>query len=136
MEDSSISDADRLVRFLVDTARCGECGASYNSEDVYVLDQVNRHVWELAAVCPGCLSVWLVKAVVRPKGVPAPISGAGPSPADGRMVPADELTVAERQHFASMEPITVDEVLDVSAFLRTFDGDFRAYFCQESDGQS
>ena len=132
MDKGPVSDAQRVVRFLVDNARCGECGSAYHAEDVYVLDQVNKRVWELAAVCPGCLSVWLVKAVVRTSDVPADDDGGGVRIA-ARSRSITELTPAEERHFSSLSPIGVDDVLDVSQFLAGFDGDFWAYFGQESD---
>lgn len=136
LDRGSVSDIDRVVRFLVDTARCRECGGSYSSEDVHVLDQVGRSVWELAAVCPECLSVWLVRAVVRGRGVPAPMPDDGPTGRGRREARADELTLAERLHFGALGPIGVDDVLDIRSFLSTFDGDFLTYFGQESDGPS
>jgi len=138
MEPGAVGDAERVVRFLVETARCGECGSAYHAEDVYVLDQLNRRVWELAAVCPGCLSVWLVKAVMRsrsePEGEPESVPHGRAARAGGSR-PLNELTLAERRHFSSLEPIDQDDVLDVSAFLSTFDGDFRSYFGQEPEGR-
>lgn len=133
MDEGFVGDAERVVQFLVEHARCGECGSAYHAEDVYVLDQVNRRVWELAAVCPGCLSVWLVKAVVRSEDGPDGTEVARAHRTRARRPLLHELTHAEKRHFEALTPIGVDDVLDVSEFLATFDGDFRAYFGQESD---
>jgi len=132
MDRGPVSDADRVVRFLVDTARCGDCGGAYTVENVHVLDQVRRNVWELAAVCPGCLSVWLVRAVVRPRRA-ATLDGRPRPAAPGLDDAAGELSLAERRRFGSMRPIDVDDVLDVRAFLESFDGDFGALFGGEGD---
>lgn len=127
MEQGTVSDADRVVRFVVGTARCGDCGSAYQAQDVHILDQVGDNVWELAAVCPGCLNVWLVKAIVHRSAS----AGEEPPAGDG---PLDELSPSERLRFGALPAVGMNDVLDVRAFLRTFDGDFRAHFDQERDG--
>jgi len=117
--------SDRVIRFLVDHARCGECGGEFEAEHVHVIRQQDYRVWDLGAVCHRCQTLTLLRAVVRPprdEGVPTPIESREP---------ADELTPAERTRYAALPPVGPDDVLDVAAFLQDFDGDFRDLFGRE-----
>jgi len=115
--------AERIIRVLLEEARCTECGCAYHSEDVHVLRQLDDRIWDLAAVCNHCYTLSLIRAVVRPTD----------EPDDGR--PAvrvvSELSTAERRRFSDLAPVGVDDVLDVSSFLNAFDGDFRELFGQD-----
>jgi len=116
--------ADRVIGYLVDQARCTDCGGRYDAEDVYVLAQHGERVWDLAAVCRDCFTLSFIQAVVRPRGAPV----------TARMEKvAHELTAAEERRFDGLPPVQKDDVLDVTSFLADFDGDFRALFGQESD---
>jgi hypothetical protein len=116
----------RVVRFLVDHARCTDCGGQYHLDDVYILANREDRVWDLAAVCHDCHTLSLIRAIVRtPVGrerVPAPV-----------LVAVTELTPAEQSHFGDLTPVDSDDVLDVAAFLSDFDGDFRGLFGREPD---
>jgi hypothetical protein len=115
--------AERVVRFLVDNARCTDCGGRYQAEDVYILAQRDRREWDLAAVCHDCHTLSLIRAIVR-----TPTTDDAP---DGPPLHVSELTAAEQRHFRALEPVEEDDVLDVSAFLAEFDGDFRGLFGRE-----
>ena len=108
---------------------CTECGHGYHAEDVHVLRELNERIWDLAAVCNHCYTLSLIRAVVRPTEVdeeaPAGVR------AEPRIRLTSELTSAERRYFADSPPVDVDDVLDVSAFLTAFDGDFRTLFGQD-----
>ena len=112
---------DRVVRFLVDNARCSECDGRYHVEDVHVLAHDSDRVWDLAAVCHDCYQMSLIRAIVRSQ--------------DGHVhtLPSHELTAAEERRLRALPPIDQDDVLDVSAFLTDFEGDFRGLFSLESD---
>lgn len=114
--------ADRVIRFLVQNARCTDCGGDFHTEDVYVLDERDMREWDLGAVCHSCHTLTLIRAIVEPEGVetstPARIT---------------ELTQAEHTHFDDLAPIAADDVLDVVEFLEGFDGDFRELFGREPD---
>ena len=135
--------ADRVVRFLIENACCAECDAGYLLEDVHVLNQVRGRIWDLAAVCHECYTLSLVRAIVR---TPPDIHHAEPAPAVDNLnseangsnngaersaMSIHELTDAERRRFRSLPPIDRDDVLDVTAFLDDFDGDFRCLFSRE-----
>ena len=136
--------ADRVVRFLIENACCSECDAGYHLEDVHVLNQVRGRIWDLAAVCHECYTLSLVRAIVR---TPPDLHHASEPAsavdhleigknethhgADRSSVTVQELTAAERRRFRSLPPIDRDDVLDVTAFLASFDGDFRCLFSRE-----
>jgi hypothetical protein len=113
--------ADRVIRFLVEHARCADCDGRFHAEDVHILAAEGRRIWDLAAVCHECHTLTLLRAVVSPpsaEGIPTPAGEAG----------VTELTPLERRRFAGLTPVCEDDVLDVSAFLRDFDGDFGRLF--------
>lgn len=116
--------ADRVVQFLVDHGRCTDCGGRYNLEDVYVLAQRGSRVFELAAVCRDCYTLSFIRAIIRPRRAGV---------ADPAVAFMHELTPAEARRFDGLPPVEMDDVLDVSAFLARFDGDFRSLFGQEAD---
>jgi hypothetical protein len=104
---------------------------------VYVLAQLDLRIWDLAAVCHGCYTLSVVRAVVRPQGdqVTAHVAEDGSS-SPPRIEYDRELTKAEARHFGALPPVDMDDVLDVSQFLQGFDGDFRGFFGQEPDDVS
>jgi hypothetical protein len=131
------SVTDKIIRFLVTHAHCTECGSHYRAEDVYVLVRSGRHIWDLAAVCHQCYTLSVVRAVVRPhRGDGDPTSDGEGLLATGSDVPdarLSEFTSEELLRFRTLGPIDADDVLDVSRFLESFDGDFHALFAEERD---
>ena len=115
--------ADRVIQFLVDHGCCTDCGGRYNLEDVYVLAQRGARVFELAAVCRDCYTLSFIRAIIRPRRAAV---------AEAPVAILHELTPAEARHFDCLPPVEMDDVLDVSAFLAQFDGDFRSLFGQEA----
>ncbi|MEO8085049.1 MAG: hypothetical protein ABI780_14605 [Ardenticatenales bacterium] len=117
------STSERVIRFLVDHARCKDCRGVYHVENVHVLHQTSDRIWDLAAVCDQCYGLALIRAVVRSE--------------DGQIhtEPASELTNTELRRFHHLRPIDRDDVLDATAFLSDFDGDFaRLFQAPEDDG--
>lgn len=53
-----------ILRQVVQTIRCGACGARYRAEDVTVIESTDT-VWMLMAVCPGCDTQAMVMVVVK-----------------------------------------------------------------------
>jgi len=129
--DSVEGVAVKIIRFLVNHAHCTECGNQYRAEDVYVLDQAGPRVWHLAAVCHSCYTLSVVRAVVRPHRGQLDLSNVGPRPTVAHRL--NELTPAEARHFDELGPIDAEDVLDVSDFLVSFDGDFRGLFGREPE---
>ncbi len=117
------STAERVLRFLVDHARCRDCAGPYDIANVHVLHRTGDRIWDLAAVCSQCYGLALIRAVVRSE--------------DGQIhtEPAGELSNAELRRFGGLRPIDRDDVLDMTAFLSGFDGDFARWFAEgERDG--
>ena len=117
------STSERVVRFLVDHARCDQCRGAYHVENVHVLHQSGDRIWDLAAVCEQCYGLALIRAVVKSE--------------DGQIhtEPVGELSNAELRRFHRLRPIDRDDVLDATAFLSDFDGDFERLFQSgEADG--
>ena len=123
------STADRIIRVLLEQAHCTECGHGFHVEDVHVLRELDERIWDLAAVCNHCYTLSLIRAVVRPtdEDEAAPVGAV----AEPRIRFTSELTSAERRYFSDAPPVDADDVLDVSAFLTAFDGDFRSLFGQD-----
>lgn len=53
-----------IVRQVVQTIRCGACGARYRDENLTVVEN-SEGVWMLMAVCPGCDTQAMVMVVFR-----------------------------------------------------------------------
>ena len=106
-----------VVERLVASRRCSQCGGSYDPEDVHVLARRGTGIWELAAVCRDCCTLSLIRAVARRSPRPAP-----------RCPWFGELTAAEQHRFGLLPPIRRNDVLDATAFLAAFDGDFQSLF--------
>jgi len=115
------STSERVVRFLVDHARCNECRGAYHVENVHVLHQSGDRIWDLAAVCEQCYGLALIRAVVKSE--------------DGQIhtEPVGELSNTELRSFHRLQPIDRDDVLDATAFLSDFDGDFARLFAAGGD---
>jgi len=123
------STAERIIRVLLTEAHCTECGHGYHAEDVHVLRELDERIWDLAAVCNHCYTLSLIRAVVHPTETDE--EGLIGAPAQPRVRFTSELTSAERRYFAEAPAVDTDDVLDVTAFLSSFDGDFRTLFGQD-----
>jgi hypothetical protein len=137
VEPGMESPTERIIRHLVRNTRCAECGTSYHAEDVYVLEQRGKAVWILGAVCHDCFELSLIRAEMPTSAeAAAPTDSAGTlRPLPRRLTPRleheSEISPAEQRRFRRLEPIAVDDVLDLSQFLAHFDGDFARLFHEE-----
>ncbi len=109
------SDSDRehatLIRYLIDTLPCVECGGSYGTQDITVVDE-DAESWTLVAQCPHCGAESVVRAVLdEDAGEPA--------------VEAGEPAAPEAGDIAVDLPPDAAEVAAWRRFLREFDGDLR-----------
>lgn len=117
--------AERVVRHVLEHARCPRCSASYRLEDVHVLGQVGDRIWDLAAVCPECYDLGLSRAVVT-WVAEAPAQDAALDIAlEIESPPLDERGAAERVRLERLGPVGAADVADAAAFLERFDGDPR-----------
>lgn len=113
---------DEVIQYLVVHRHCQGCGSPFRPENVHVLNQPARWAWDLGAVCHECHTLTVVSAVVRADGQPRPV--------ERRLL---ELTAAERSYFDDLQPVGMDDVLDMAQFLVSFDGDFRGLFSRHTD---
>lgn len=96
-----------FIRHLVANVQCVSCGERYGRSDIYVLGH-HDDIWVSAVVCSRCGTQGLVFATVRGEG---------------------QLEVAwsaEREEIAAFEDLpalSIDDVLDMHALLKNFDGD-------------
>ena len=105
---------ERLIKKLMTSIKCEECGQNYESFNIDILGH-REDMWFLRALCSSCHTQCLVAAVVREDKVAEEV---------------EETPTAEVDENQS-EAIRVDDVLDMHNFLIDFDGDFSSFFRQE-----
>lgn len=105
----------RLIHAAV--PHCGACQRAYLLDNFSVIGH-RDHLWMVTVICAGCRNQGFITAIVE-QPEPAPERRR-----DRQGRPTD-LTPAERDRFAATAPVGVDDLLDLSAFLDDFDGDFR-----------
>ena len=105
---------DRLIKKLMMSMKCEECGQNYESFNIDILGH-REDMWFLKALCSSCHTQCLVAAVVREDRVVQEVG---------------DLTMAEvdKNQGGAME---IDDMLDMHNFLVDFDGDFSSFFGQE-----
>ena len=105
---------ERLIKKLMTSIKCEECGQNYESFNIDILGHRND-MWFLRALCSSCHTQCLVAAVVREDKA---VDGA-----------ADSTTTEVSENLG--EAVGIDEVLDMHNFLVDFNGDFSSLFGQE-----
>ncbi|MGB2813936.1 MAG: hypothetical protein WBC50_09295 [Dehalococcoidales bacterium] len=105
---------DRLIKKLMTSMKCEECGQNYESFNIDILGH-REDMWFLRALCSSCHTQCLVAAVVKEDKVVEEV---------------EDLTTAEVDRNQS-EAIEIDDMLDMHNFLVDFDGDFSSFFGQE-----
>lgn len=103
---------DRFVKRLIASIKCAVCGQRYEVANINILGH-QQDLWFLRVFCPGCRTQGLVAAVIKEERKGETLS---------------ELTPEERRHFFRSEPVSVDDMLDMHNFLKSFDGDFEELF--------
>lgn len=101
---------ERLVRKLLSGMKCGVCGGHYDSGNIRILGH-RDDLWFLSVYCPKCKSQGLVAAVVKESKVSEVIT---------------ELTPDEVGKLVSL--VNADDLIDMVAFMREFDGNFVSLF--------
>lgn len=136
--DEGTTLLEQVIELVLERCACAACQASYERENVHVLEQLGPFSWLIALVCHECLRprVLQVEAETR-----RPWSSKSPSSTLGDEAPgqssageatkalppaAGELTSAERRRMRQLDPLTADDLLDFVAFLDRFDGDLQA----------
>ena len=102
-----------FIRHLIANIQCVSCGERYARNDIYVLGH-HEDVWVSAVVCSRCGTQGLVFASVR----------------EGEEVEVRQRGAAHELSPEDLPALTIDDVLDVHAFLRDFQGDVNALFEQ------
>lgn len=120
MEHDQSSEVRRIVLSVVED--CIQCRQRFSVEDMRVVGR-NGNLWVLAVRCPECASQSFVAAVVGEHD-------------DGTTVEAAAIDLVEEDAVDPepefMEPIDVDDVLDMHEFLNEFDGNFLRLFNRRS----
>ena len=104
---------ERLIKKLMSSMKCEECGQNYESYNVDVLGH-REDMWFLRVHCPTCHTQCLVAAVVKEEKV---------------LEEVNDLTDAEVGE-QRRETIVVNDMLDMHNFLTDFNGDFSRLFSQ------
>jgi hypothetical protein len=128
---------ERLIRRLFTTQHCTHCDSAYEEDSVTVLAR-RSEVWMVMVSCGSC----------GRKGIFV-VSFPGSSPSERRKtileaealgegalteaVLADEPPAAAKA--PPVNPVTVDDVIDMHLFLKRFDGDFAALFASPPGGE-
>jgi hypothetical protein len=116
MEHDQSSEVRRIVLSVVED--CIQCRQRFSLEDMRVVGR-NGNLWVLAVRCPECASQSFVAAVVGEHD-------------DGTTVEAATIDLIDDEGYEDeadlVEPVTVDDVLDMHRFLEEFDGNFLRMF--------
>jgi hypothetical protein len=116
MEHDQSSEVRRIVLSVVED--CVQCRQRFSLDDMRVVGR-NGNLWVLAVRCPECSSQSFVAAVVGEHD-------------DGTTVEAAAIDLVDDEAFEEepdfVEPVDVDDVLDMHEFLEEFDGNFLRLF--------
>ena len=103
---------ERLIKQLLSTVRCSECGDHYQADNLKILGHQDD-TWFVNACCPACYKRVFVVAIIK-KDKPLQI--------------VKELSETEIAKFSQAGAVNSDDLLDLHDFLKTFDGDFITLF--------
>jgi hypothetical protein len=104
---------EHLLKQLISTFRCSVCRRSFERDHVRVAARHDQ-LWIVSVRCGLCRNQQVFWVKLNDDG-------------GGESVLHD-LSYEEEEYFASMAPVTSDDVLDMHEFLREFNGDFRGLF--------
>jgi hypothetical protein len=108
--------------------RCSVCHRSYSADDVRVLSR-KPDMWMMVVQCTDCHARNFVAAVLNNGDPDEARLALRQLSAEAANEPAPE-EIIERPEVGP--PVTVDDVLDMHEFLKSFDGDFRRHFGPDS----
>jgi hypothetical protein len=97
---------EESVKKVIASLKCSTCGQSYREAGIDVIEH-KEEVWFLKVLCPACHAGSLVAAIIREEAPP----------------PVNDLTRAELERFRDAGAIGEDDLLEMHAFLKGFDGD-------------
>jgi len=102
---------ERIVKKLMTSVKCTSCGQNYQMRDVQILGN-HQDLYSLQVSCSLCHNRYLITAVINDKN-PDIVS---------------DLTDAEFTKFKLSRALNANDVLDMHAYLKEFDGDFCGLF--------
>ncbi len=105
---------ERVVKKLMTSVKCSNCGQNYQLHNVSVLGHHNA-MWFFRAFCPTCQTNYLIAATI--------------SPEETKII--SDLTPMELAKVSNACLPTTDDILDMHAFLAKFNGDFNQLFNRE-----
>lgn len=103
---------EEFIKNMVSNFKCVYCGQHFNAENADVVAHYNG-LWILSVYCASCQNKYLVGAVTKESNIQEVFA---------------ELSEAEQANFSI--PICSNDVLNIHAFLRNFDGDFTTLFSE------
>jgi hypothetical protein len=112
-----------IIDFIRDRARfynCPVCGRSLKGCDIQVLSHEDER-FHLQVTCAQCQVTFIVVLAIAGGGVEEIESVAAQLP-DVQAAAMVEAEAAEDEEQSDLEPISVDEILDVHLYLRDFQG--------------
>lgn len=122
---------ERIIRERFAAQACAQCGRQRAGTRVLVLAR-RRNTWLVLVTCAGCdhRGIYVVSFPT-----PASLDADGwratdPLDVQVRPLSAGSLAMLPSAREPLNEPITVDDVSAMRAFLQTFDGDFHRAFAE------
>jgi hypothetical protein len=103
---------ERVVKKLMTSVKCTSCGQNYHSADVEITGH-HFDLYFLQVCCSSCHSRFMLTVVVTVGKNPEIITDLNPS------------ELADSRH---SDIPTANDVLDMHAYLRQFNGDFNGLF--------
>lgn len=105
-----------FIRHLVTHVQCVGCGERYGRNDIYVLGH-HEDVWVSAVICSHCGTQGLVFATLR---------------SQEQFEVQSERQMDSEKISRHLPALTVDDVLDLHAFLKDYAGDMTSLFGGEN----
>ncbi|MDD5190912.1 MAG: hypothetical protein PHE50_07720 [Dehalococcoidales bacterium] len=102
---------ERVVRKLMASVKCNQCGQPYRLENVQVLGR-HQDMWFFNVYCAHCHNQYFIAATVN---------------ADQTTTITD-LTPADVTRLQKANPLTSDDVLDMHSYLKNYQGDITRLF--------
>jgi hypothetical protein len=105
------AEQERLLKQLISTLRCSVCRRGFQREHVRVAAR-HEDLWVVSVRCALCRN--------------QPVFWVALKDQEDDLSLLRDLTEDEEEQFASLPPLTGDDVLDMHLFLERFDGNFKA----------
>jgi ribosomal protein L44E len=105
---------ERGIRRLMTSVKCSSCGQNYTAHNVQIIGQ-HHGLWFIRAYCSSCHTHYLLAATVNQQ----------------KSNSVTDLSESELARFQKSYTPTVDDILDMHSFLKTFKGNFAQLFGRE-----